>query len=57
MENRQEVEFQIGEDLYGVSIEELQTRILVLETEISRLQDELIKKKSERSAADSLFKK
>lgn len=57
MENRQEVDFQIGEDLYGVSIEELQTRILVLETEISRLQDELIKKKSERSAADSLFKK
>jgi len=57
MNNHPEVDFQIGEDLYGVSIEELQTRISVLKTEISRLQDEFEKKKVERNAADSLFKK
>jgi len=57
MKNLQEVEFQIGEDLYGISIEELQTRILILESEITRLQDELEKKKSDRDAADSIFKK
>jgi len=52
-----EVDFQLGEDLYGISIEELDTRISVLKNEISRLEDELIKKKSERNAADDLFKK
>jgi len=52
-----EVDFKIGEDLYGISIEELQTRITVMQSEISRLQDELIKKKNEKDAADSLFKK
>ncbi len=57
MENRKQVEFQIGEDLYGVSIEELETRILALESEIFRLQEELKHKKSERNAAESLFKK
>jgi len=52
-----EVDFKIGEDLYGISIEELQTRITVMQSEISRLQDELIKKKNEKDVADSLFKK
>lgn len=52
-----EIDFLIGEDLYGVSIDELKTRISVLEDEISRLRDELDKKKNERLAADNLFKK
>ncbi len=51
------IDFQVGEDLYGISIDELETRISVMEDEISRLQDELAKKKSERIAADDLFKK
>lgn len=52
-----EIDFQIGEDLYGISIDELETRISILKDEISRLQDELGKKKEERIAADDIFKK
>ena len=52
-----EVDIQIGEDLYGISIEELDKRILILKDEISRLQDELSKKKAERKDADNLFRK
>ncbi len=50
-----EMEFQIGEDLYGISIDELVTRISILKDEIDRLENELDKKKRERSAADNLF--
>lgn len=52
---RPKVEFQLGEDLYGVSIDELKTRISALKDEIDRLEHELKKKKVERSAADNLF--
>lgn len=55
--NKPEVDIEIGEDLYGISIEELETRINIMNDEIARLQDELSKKKSERNAADNLFKK
>ena len=48
-------DFDIGEDLYGVSITELDLRIGVLEDEISRIKNELAKKQAERSAADNLF--
>ena len=48
-------DFQIGEDLYGVSIDELDTRILVLKEEIARLEGEMVKKKRERDAAENLF--
>lgn len=45
----------IGEDLYGFSINELETRIASLKIEITRLNTELEKKKRERGAADKLF--
>jgi len=48
-------DFAIGEDLYGVSIAELEQRLGVLESEISRITAELAKKQGERSAADILF--
>lgn len=47
--------FNVGEDLYGVSVEELQTRIEVLEAEISRITGELDKKRAERDDAERLF--
>lgn len=50
-------DFDIGEDLYGVSITELDLRIGVLEDEISRIKIELAKKQTERSVADNLFAK
>jgi len=46
-----ETKFELGEDLYGVSVAELETRIRRLKTEITRIQD----KKSDLSAADLLF--
>ena len=49
------INFGIGDDLYGVSISELDLRINVLEDEISRIKAELAKKQAERSAADTLF--
>lgn len=48
-------DFQIGEDLYGVSVEELGHRIECCEREITRLRGELTKKQAERTAADKLF--
>jgi len=50
-----ETKFELGEDLYGVSVAELETRIRRLKTEITRIQDELEKKKRDLSAADLLF--
>ena len=51
-----ETKFEIGDDLYGVSVDELHTRVGVLKAEISRIELELGKKSAELSAADLLFK-
>jgi len=44
------------EDLSLLGIEELQERIMVLETEIARIRLLLDKKKDSRSAAEALFR-
>lgn len=46
-----------GEDLYGLSVKELEQRIMDYRGEIIRLEAELSKKSAERSAADALFGK
>ena len=51
-----ETTFQIGEDLYGVSVDELNERLSVLKAEILRIELELTKKSADLSAADLLFK-
>jgi len=53
--HQSETKFEIGEDLYGVSVAELETRLKRLEAEITRIEDELDKKKRDLSAADLLF--
>jgi uncharacterized small protein (DUF1192 family) len=45
----------VGEDLYGVSIHELEARIVIFNAEIARVERELTKKRAEREAADSVF--
>lgn len=45
----------IDDELYGLSLKELETRILLFEAEILRLKRELEKKTQERSEADQLF--
>ena len=49
--------FGLGDDLYGLSIGELEDRISMLTIEISRVERELSKKRDELSAADQLFTK
>jgi len=53
--DEQKYDFKLGEDLYGVSIHELESRIELLTDEISRLQAELEKKAEEKTAAEKLF--
>lgn len=48
-------DFTIGEDLYGVSVAELQLRVAALEAEVSRIEGELAKKQADLSAADKIF--
>ncbi len=48
--------FLIGEDLYAVSVDQLKTRIIILEAELSRLSAAASKKSEELSAAESFFK-
>jgi len=50
-----ETKFDIGEDLYGVSVDELKERVQVLREEITRIEAELTKKSKDLSAADLLF--
>ncbi len=46
-----------GEDLYGLSVSELDERITLYQSEISRLEAERIKKQAESDAAHALFGK
>ena len=55
--HQSDTEFKIGEDLYGVSVAELEQRIIILHGEINRIETELAKKKADLTAADSLFAK
>ena len=52
-----ETNFEIGEDLYGISVEELKERVSVLKSEIDRIERELTKKQSDLSDAEQLFRK
>ena len=46
----------IGENLDAISVAELEQRIKVLDSEISRLRAEIAKKQASRSAADAFFR-
>lgn len=46
-----------GEDLYGLSVSELDDRIEVYHAEIARLEAERIKKQAESDAAHAIFSK
>ena len=47
----------IGEDLSSLSIEELEKRIVILKSEISRLEQAIVAKNASRLAADQFFKR
>ena len=46
-----------GEDLYGLSVSELDGRITLYQSEIERLQAERVKKQAETEAAHAIFGK
>ena len=48
---------EIGQDLTLLSVGELNERIALLREEIARLEADIAKKQSSRSAADQFFKK
>jgi uncharacterized small protein (DUF1192 family) len=53
---RKKVTHEIGQDLSLLSVEELNERILLLNTEAERLQTAAAKKRASKDAADSFFK-
>jgi uncharacterized small protein (DUF1192 family) len=48
---------ELGQDLALLSVEELNDRILLLNDEITRLENALASKRASRSAADQFFKR
>jgi uncharacterized small protein (DUF1192 family) len=48
---------EVGQDLSALSIEEIDARLLQLQVEIERLQQERARKQAVRGAADALFRK
>ena len=46
-----------GEDLYGLSVSELDDRIVLYHAEIVRLEAERVKKRAESDAAHAIFGK
>jgi len=51
------VTHEIGQDLSLLSVSELKQRITLMRAEIGRLEADIAKKQSSRSAADMFFKK
>lgn len=47
---------EVGMILDALSVQELEERLVLLEKEIERLKEEIARKTSSRSAADSAFK-
>jgi uncharacterized small protein (DUF1192 family) len=47
---------EIGSDLSLLSVDELKTRIALLQSEITRLESEMATKASGRQAAENLFR-
>jgi uncharacterized small protein (DUF1192 family) len=54
---KKKITHEIGQDLYLLSVKELEERIALLNDEIARLQTAIAGKQSSRNIADSFFKK
>lgn len=50
-------EWAVGEDLSKLSIDELEERIAILRTEISRIEEAITAKRDSIGVADSFFKR
>ena len=54
---KKKITHEIGQDLTLLSVAELNERIVLMREEIARLETDIAKKQSSRSAADNFFKK
>lgn len=54
---KKKVAHEIGQELTLLSVEELAARIGMMREEIARLEADMAKKRTSRSAADQFFKK
>ncbi|WP_448045641.1 DUF1192 domain-containing protein [Bradyrhizobium liaoningense] len=54
---RKKITHETGQDLSLLSVEELTERVVLLKTEIARLEEAATKKRASRDAADHFFKK
>jgi uncharacterized small protein (DUF1192 family) len=53
---RKKTSHEIGQDLSLLSVDELGERIVLLKSEIERLDQAMAKKRASKDAADSFFK-
>jgi uncharacterized small protein (DUF1192 family) len=53
---RKKITHEIGQDLSLLSVEELNERIALLNSEIARLQEAATKKRASKDAASAFFK-
>lgn len=53
---RKKISHENGQDLSLLSVEELTERVLLLKTEIERLEEAATRKRASRDAANSFFK-
>ena len=54
---KKKIAHEIGQELALLSVEELAARIALMRDEIARLEADMAKKRTSRSAADQFFKK
>jgi len=54
---KKKITHEIGQDLYLLSVKELEERIALLKEEIARLQVSIASKQTSRGVADTFFKK
>jgi len=53
---RKKITHEVGQDLSLLSVEELTERIVLLTSEIERLQQAMTKKRASKDAANAFFK-
>ena len=54
---KKKITHEIGQDLYLLSVKELEERVALLNEEIARLKVAIAGKQASRGAADTFFKK
>jgi uncharacterized small protein (DUF1192 family) len=54
---KKKITHELGQDLSLLSVEELASRVSLLQLEITRLEADIAQKRSKRAAADQIFKK